>query len=68
MSGLEERLRAVTRRHFFYQSGGSIGAAALSALLNDRLSAGPREDANPLAPQAPHFAPKASSSIDFVDS
>jgi Protein of unknown function (DUF1501) len=49
-------LRAITRRHFFRQSGFGIGGLALTALLDERLFA---QNADPLAPRAPHFAPKA---------
>ena len=53
-------LRAITRRHFFKQSGFGIGGLALSALIDDRLFA---QAADPLAPKAPHFAPKAKHII-----
>ncbi len=54
-------LRAVTRRHFFKQSGFGIGGLALSALLDERLLAQVAD--GPLAPRAPHFAPKAKRII-----
>jgi hypothetical protein len=54
-------LRAVTRRHFFKQSGFGIGGLALSALLDERLLAQAVD--SPLAPKAPHFAPKAKNII-----
>ena len=46
----------INRRDFLAQSGGGIGALALASML--------REDAqaaipHPLAPQRPHFAPRA---------
>ena len=58
-------LQAVTRRHFFRQSGLGIGSLALLSLLDeDLLLASPRaDDSNPLAVKAPHFAPKAKSTI-----
>jgi hypothetical protein len=62
-------LQAVTRRHFFRQSGFGIGSVALTALLNERLFAEPPAVAapgatlNPLAVKAPHFAPKAKRVI-----
>ncbi len=63
MSKREEILRAITRRHFFFQGGLSVGAAALSTLFNhDAFSATPTAK-NPLAPRSPHFAPKAKSII-----
>jgi len=49
-----------TRRHFFQQAGFGIGSLALGSLLNERLFA---QVANPLAPKAPHFAPKAKRII-----
>ena len=60
-----ELLRAVTRRHFFRQSGFGIGAAALTSLLNTSLFASDvKVDAtNPLAPKAPMFPAKAKSVI-----
>jgi Protein of unknown function (DUF1501) len=45
-------LQAITRRHFFRQSGFGIGGVALLSLLEERLFAA-----------APHFAPKARSVI-----
>jgi hypothetical protein len=53
------------RRHFFRQSGFGIGGLALMSLLDERLfaAAGEGTDPNPLAPKAPHFAPKAKSVI-----
>jgi hypothetical protein len=60
-----ELLRAVTRRHFFRQSGFGVGGAALTGLLNTSLFAGDvRVDAtNPLAPKPPMFPSKAKSVI-----
>ena len=54
-------LRAITRRHFFKQSGFGIGGVALSALLDERLFA--QQVQGPFAPRAPHFAPKAKNII-----
>ena len=61
-----EWLRAITRRHFFRQSGFGIGGLALMSLLDERLfaagaAAGPVS--NPLSPKPPHFAPRARSVI-----
>jgi hypothetical protein len=53
-------LRAITRRHFFKQSGFGIGGMALTSLLDERLFQQPE---NPLAGRAPHFAPKAKQII-----
>jgi len=68
LTPLDEMLRAVTRRHFFRQFGFGIGAAALAHLTNPDLVAADAaqsviDAANPLAPRAPHFAPKAKSVI-----
>ena len=51
---MNEKLKAVTRRHFFRQSGFGIGSAALTSLLNPTLFASARK---------PHFAPKAKRII-----
>ncbi len=62
---LSQRLAlAVTRRHFLRECGVGLGKLALAGLVTDaftaRSSAAP---ANPLAPKAPHFAPKAKRVI-----
>ena len=44
-----------TRRDFFLKCGGGLGMMALARLL--------QADQNPLAPRAPHFAPKAKNVI-----
>ncbi len=54
-------LHAITRRHFFRQSGFGIGGLALSSLIDQRLFA--QKADNPLAPRAPHFAPRAKNII-----
>jgi len=60
-------LQGITRRHFFLNTGFSIGGIALSSLLNTSPlaeSAGKANlPVNPLAPKPPHFAPKAKSII-----
>jgi hypothetical protein len=69
-------LQHLTRRHFIGGSAYGIGAMALAALLQrDGLAApaatagapvslsGPSPRTDPLAPKAPHFAPKATSVI-----
>ena len=58
----DEPLRAITRRHFFKQSGFGVGAMALSGLLNDKMF-GQTQPGNPLARRAPHFTPKARNII-----
>jgi hypothetical protein len=61
-------LRAITRRHFFRQTGFGIGGLALSALVDEKLFAqsiaqSPAQAADPLAARPPHFAPKAKHVI-----
>lgn len=55
-----------SRRQFLGQTANSAGMLALATLLGDQgLLAAPSSDgaANPLAPRAPHFAPKAKACI-----
>ena len=59
-----------SRRYFLGNAGYGIGAAALAGLLSGEAGAAkPEENAeepslvNPLAPKAPHFAPKAKQCI-----
>ncbi len=60
----QERLQAITRRHFFRDCGVGLGKIALASLLfESRLHAAPEAAANPLAPRSPHFAPKAKRVI-----
>ncbi len=67
MENLENRLKEITRRHFFKETGFSIGNIALASLLNDELFASSTGKqpvpANPMAPRPAHFAPKARSVI-----
>jgi hypothetical protein len=57
-------LAAVTRRHFFRQSGFGIGSLALLRLLDERAFAAAADGArDPQAVRQPHFAPKAKSVI-----
>ena len=58
------RLQSVTRRNFLQGSSLGIGSLALSQLLGDAKAdvAGITAD-RPLAPRAPHFAPKAKRVI-----
>jgi hypothetical protein len=58
---MENELQLQTRRHFFQQAGFGIGSLALSSLLNPDLLA--QTVTNPMAPKAPHFAPKAKQII-----
>ena len=52
---------ALTRRHFFQECGVGVGKIALASLLTGTLA--PRSAARPLAPRAPHFAPRAKRVI-----
>src|SRR5271157_2699021 len=54
--------RQVTRRWFLEQCGVGLGAIALGQLLGSRApanDAGSPAALNPMAPRAPHYAPKA---------
>ncbi|MBW3600982.1 MAG: DUF1501 domain-containing protein, partial [Planctomycetes bacterium] len=55
----------VTRRHFFGDCGVGLGKLALGGLLTGALGNSARGAAkrDPLAPKAPHFAPKAKRVI-----
>jgi len=58
--------RPVSRRAFLRRAGGGFGMLALAGLLDhQRLLAAeaPPQTANPLAPRAPHFLPRARSVI-----
>ncbi|MGI8565027.1 MAG: DUF1501 domain-containing protein [Pyrinomonadaceae bacterium] len=71
----DTELQAVTRRHFFRQSGFGIGALALSSLLNEKLFAQglghpvstqakpEKKGAQAEATRLPHFAPRAKNVI-----
>ena len=61
----QAHLEAVTRRQFFGKCATGIGSIALASLLRENLLAGPSafSSANPFAPKAPHFAPKAKHVI-----
>jgi hypothetical protein len=65
-SRAQTRLRDITRRHFFQQSGFGIGAFALTSLLDNRLFAA-TSSASSLASNVPvigpHFAPRAKRII-----
>jgi uncharacterized protein (DUF1501 family) len=56
-----EYARLLTRRWFLRQCGVGLGSIALASLLDAEKStaATPFKVANPLAPRAPHFKPKA---------
>ncbi len=59
-----ERLRWITRRHFFQECQLGLGRIALASLLAGGVEAlaGDRSS-NPLAPQKPHFKPRAKHVI-----
>src|SRR5437016_6261943 len=59
----QQHLTTVTRRQFFGRCATGIGSVALASLLNEKLFAATVSSANPLAPGAPHFAPKAKRAI-----
>jgi hypothetical protein len=60
-----ERLRALTRRHFFGRMANGIGGIALASLLNDNLFAAAVRagGADPMAPKPPHYRPRAKRVI-----
>src|SRR6266446_4681261 len=53
----------ITRRHFFSQCSMGLGALALGSLLSDNKLAAAPSPADPLAPQKPHFRPRAKNVI-----
>jgi hypothetical protein len=59
------QLLNTTRRHFFGQCGVGLGAIALGSLLAEESPAAvePPDLSDPLAPRAPHFAPRAKRVI-----
>jgi hypothetical protein len=63
MNAETERLKLITRRQFFRDCGTGLGTLALASLLNDKLFAATSGLDIPLAPKAPHFAPKAKNII-----
>lgn len=72
MNRIDQRLReAITRRHFFRECGVGIGKVALASLLGGpallsraaTATVAAAAPANPLAPRAPHFAPKAEQVV-----
>src|SRR5262245_50722781 len=58
-----ERAKFITRRWFFQQCGIGLGSIALGVLLGAGKTWGAVTAANPLAPKAPHFKPKAKRVI-----
>ncbi|HXG09840.1 MAG TPA: DUF1501 domain-containing protein [Gemmataceae bacterium] len=53
----------ITRRHFFRECGIGVGKIALGTLLTGALTGRAAAGTGPLAPKAPHFAPKAKRVI-----
>ncbi len=53
----------LARRTFLQHGGLSLGALALSSLLRGDTRAAPATPPDPLAPRAPHFAPRAKHII-----
>ncbi|PWU19010.1 MAG: sulfatase [Verrucomicrobia bacterium] len=60
-----EYSRLITRRWFFRQCGVGLGSIALASMLDGSKAMGAvaPKAANPLAPHAPHFKPKAKRVI-----
>lgn len=58
MNPFQDYVQAITRRHFFRQSGIGIGAAALASIMT-----GDNAQAAKGIPGLPHFAPKAKRAI-----
>jgi hypothetical protein len=63
----------LARRQFFTSSASGLGALALFSLLerdgllgDEGTRSVPSAESNPLAPKAPHFAPKAKNCIFFL--
>ena len=56
-------LQAITRRHFFSQCSLGLGSVALASLLADQPLGAAPSPADPLAPQKPHFPPRAKNVI-----
>lgn len=57
---IAQHAAALTRRHFFGQTGFGIGAAALASLVPPARA---RASASVGLPELPHFAPKAKRAI-----
>jgi len=55
--------QANSRRDFLFKAGNGFGALALSYLMQRDALAQGKKLLNPLAPKAPHFAPKAKAVI-----
>src|SRR6478735_2744365 len=62
MHPIVERMQQ-TRRDFLATSANGVGLLALASLLQGEGTLRAGDDANPLAPKKPHFAPKAKNCI-----
>src|SRR5262245_16629672 len=66
---MNEKLRQITRRHFFRQTGLSIGTLALSSLINENLFGQSIQEKQSTAAlksmesKPPHFTPKCKNII-----
>jgi hypothetical protein len=56
-------LQNATRRHFFGNCAMGLGSVALASLLSDSHASGAASSADPLAPRATHFKPRAKNVI-----
>src|SRR5215207_3539262 len=63
MNPHQHAIRLHTRRQFLKAGSLGLGAAALTALLEDGSASAQPQAANPLSPKPPHFAPKAKRVI-----
>ncbi len=65
MHPIQERVRALTRRHFLHDCGVGLGKMALAGLLGEAFSPRTLRAAavDPLAPREPHFPGKAKRVI-----
>jgi hypothetical protein len=70
MNPIDDRKRLLTRRHFLNMASTSVGAAALTTLLNQDLHAQSTSSAvgGTGLPNIPHFAPKAKRVIYLFQS
>src|SRR5579863_2152210 len=59
----QEILRSITRRHFFQDCRIGLGSMALGSMLGNGAVSAATAAADPLAPKATHFEPKAKSVI-----
>jgi len=71
MKNKDELLKAITRRHFFAQSGIGIGTVALTSLLNEKLFSAAQLGSTHFPPKAKNviylFMAGAPSQLDLFD-